>query len=189
MEWETILQGGGMKIQKLKKKHLKIFYNAVFEEKKDSLIPLVDLLTRNEDISENKMAQLLNYELSFLRNNLYELHNHGLVHFKRKRDDEFGIYTYFWRLNTTHIKTITKQHLEERLAGLRRLIDNYTNRIYFTCENGCMMVPSDQCLEINYACPECGAILNEMKEDKGKIRALKEQIKATKEQLKEISVL
>ena len=153
------------------------------------LIPVVDQLTQNQTLSENKLAEVLNRELSSLRNNLYQLYNFGLVNFKRKRDDEFGIYTYFWELNKERIKTVTGKQLNEKIGQQKNLLEHYQNKVFFSCKNKCMMVDSDKCLEINYGCPECGAVLTEMKVDKKRIDGIKKRIKDCKEQLKKINKL
>ena len=176
------------KIQKLKKTHLNIFYGAVLERDKN-LVPVVDQLTKNITISENKLAQVLEIELSWLRNNLYQLYNVGLVNFKRKRDDEFGIYTYFWELNKERIKTVTIKKLNEKITKQKNLLEHYKNKIFFSCESNCMLVDSEKCLNLNYTCPECGEVLKEMKIDKKKIDKIKDVIKKSKEQLKKISIL
>ncbi|MEM4756080.1 MAG: hypothetical protein QW594_03015 [Candidatus Woesearchaeota archaeon] len=173
-------------IQRLKKTQIKIFHSTLFENK-DSMYGVLELLNKNEDVSENKLAKVLKCEMTAVRNNLYELNRLGVAQFKRKKDEEFGIYTYFWKINNAEVKAITKKRLQEQIEQYKFLVEKYTQKIYFTCENECMKLESEHCMEINYLCPECGKLLSQMQTDKKAIKELKEKIKQTKEKIKIIS--
>ena len=70
----------------------------------EDALPLINILKDKNNISEFKLAEMLNVTVNQIRNMLYRLNEKNLVNFMRKKDKKKGWYIYYWSLNKKSIE-------------------------------------------------------------------------------------
>lgn len=129
----------------------------------EDVMPLITYLKGKKNISEFAIAEGIDIEVNEARNMLYRLHGHYLVTYHRKKDKEKGWYISYWTFNPSrvlelkqhiHLNTISK--LQERLKKEEQNINGF-----FLCTNMCARLDFENALEIDFKCPECGALMHQ----------------------------
>lgn len=137
---------------------------------------IVQFLQKNgENISEFLIAEKLEVEINIIRKTLYLLQENNLVTSMRKKDKKKGWYIYYWTFNENQADSLIKRLKQERIKSLKRRLELETMTNYFTCKRGCIRMPNERAMEHNYACPECGKVLEEADNSK-KINSIKEEL-------------
>lgn len=125
-----------------------------------SAAKVVDLLYEKKNVNEFLIAKKLNLTINQTRNILYKLADEGLVSFVRKKDSKKGgWYTYFWTLNSGKSLVKFKEKLVNDLASLKNQINIRKTKRFFYCKNDNIEFNEESALLSNYACPECGEVL------------------------------
>ncbi len=148
----------------------------------EKALPVVNFLSSQPHSSEFDIAKKLKKEVKEVRNVLYQLFNHHLVDFTKKKDKEKGWYIYYWTFNKKRVEEIIRQNKLERLKRLSARLKRENNNQFFTCQNNCLRLDFDQVTEFNFKCPECGKIMN-FEDNSEKIIGIKKEIKKIKEEL------
>lgn len=127
----------------------------------DDVPPLITLLKNRKNVSEFKLADELNITVNQIRNMLYRLHKHNLVHFIRKKDKKKGWYIYYWTLHLNNTKQallgFKRQQLEDFQSRLLREEDG----IFYVCPNRCIRYKIEGAMENEFRCNECGELVRE----------------------------
>ena len=149
-----------------------------------SAAQIVDLLYGKKNVNEFLIAKKLVMTINQARNVLYKLADEGLVSFVRKKDKrKGGWYTYFWTLNSGKGLIKFRENLKHQLEGLGNKLQSKKFGRFFYCPNCDMQFNEEGALLHNYACPECGEVLQlkdssqEISETEGKMNALVELFK------------
>nr|MBC8444041.1 hypothetical protein [Candidatus Woesearchaeota archaeon] len=82
----------------------KIIEYVVGEVAGENALSIVNYLKNKKNISEFKIAEVLEKDIKEVRVLLYKLVNFNLVSSIRKKDKKKGWYIYYWTLNTDQIK-------------------------------------------------------------------------------------
>ncbi len=153
----------------------------------EEALPIVEYLKGKKNISEFQIAQALKLEVNYIRNILYRLHTHNLITYHRKKDKIKGWYISYWTLNLGTIKHVWKKVHEERLERFKeRLKREEENRnAFFICSNLCVRTDLDQATELNFRCPECGKMMNQLDNQKT-IENLKKKIDELEKKIAEL---
>lgn len=124
-------------------------------------IPIVDFLRGKENISEFIIAEKLKIDVHEIRKALYALHSQNLVTYYRKKDRIKGWYISYWTFNEKKVKDLVERMRKEKLEKFKeRLEKELKNKgSFFICPNACVRVSFDEAFDLNFRCPECGAIL------------------------------
>jgi transcription initiation factor TFIIE subunit alpha len=154
----------------------KAIENVISELVGDDIIPLVNLLKTNKNISEFQIASKIKIPVDITRNQLYRLYNNNLVTFIRKKDKQKGWYIYYWTLNIDRIKYLVTDLKKKRIERLKDRLYRENNNHFFSCLNECIRIDFEQATNMEYKCPECGELLQQENNLK-KIEFLKEEIK------------
>ncbi len=129
----------------------------------EDVMPLITYLKGKRNISEFAIAEGIDIEVNEARNMLYRLHGHYLVTYHRKKDKEKGWYISYWTFNPSrvlelqhhiHLDTISK--LQERLKKEEQNVNGF-----FLCTNMCARLDFENALELDFKCPECGALMHQ----------------------------
>ncbi len=127
----------------------------------DDVLPLISLLVKKKNVSEFKLAEMLNITVNQTRNMLYRLNEHNLVSFMRKKDKKKGWYIYYWSLNKPSIKNAMRKQKEKQLRTLTERLDREHEGIFYVCPTGCMRLKIDAAMEVEFRCQECGTLMRE----------------------------
>lgn len=153
------------------------------------LVPLVDLLKKEDNISEFKLADKLKLNINIVRNMLYKLNGSNFVFFTRKKDKQKGWYIYFWTLNRKHIMHLLYDYKKNKVQRLRLWLERENTSNFFVCPNECMRLNYEDALDSQFKCPECESIMSQEVASKDKIKFIKSEIERLEQEVTEEAVL
>ena len=125
----------------------------------EEVMPVTKLLNEHEEISEIKIANLLEVEVNEARKILYKLYQENVVSFKKKKDLENGWYTYYWSFNHGRIPSIVNKVLSLRLDKLNNKLNVEKETQYYLCPYNCMRLTIENAMNYHFKCPECGNLM------------------------------
>jgi transcription initiation factor TFIIE subunit alpha len=166
----------------------KIIESIISEVVGEDVLPLVDALKLNKNVSEFFISTKIKIPVDVTRNQLYRLYNNNLVSFIRKKDKKKGWYIYYWNLNLDRIKYLITDLKIKKIAFLKEKLKKEESNHFFSCENKCIRTDFEQATNFEYRCPECGSLLNQ-ENNQLKIENIKKQINAFEKELKEKEIL
>jgi len=141
----------------------------------EDVVPLIKILHNKDNISEFKLAEMLNVTVNQIRNMLYRLYEQNLVVYIRKKDKKKGWYIYYWSLNQKGIgNSILKTKLKQ-LDDFKVRIGREQDSQFFVCPNTCMRFPIETAMEYEFRCQECGSLMKEL-DNKKTIENIKNMI-------------
>ena len=126
----------------------------------------------DEEITDERLAELTGISLNTVRRTLYLLYEHRLAIYRRKRDPDSGWLTYLWQLCPENFEKPAVGHkrllLEVRLAYEKE-------NIFYACTEGCARFIFDEASDANFVCPFCQGSLEYMENAKV-VEAIERQI-------------
>lgn len=125
-------------------------------------VSLVMLIKDKQNVSELKISEKLDHTVNEVRNILYRLHEHNLVSFTRKKDKKKGWYIYFWTFDLPTARAIIIDQKRRKVEELKKQIKSATLEIFYTCPSKCITVNSENALELQFKCPECNQVLQQL---------------------------
>lgn len=151
--------------QKLKLKTIKpnktMTEEVVKELVGDYALIIIDFLRGKTKISEFIIAEELEMEINDTRNILYQLLEHNIVSFIRKKDRIKGWYICYWDFNENMIPLLKKKILQEKVEKMNSRLISEKENIFYMCGNACSRMDFDKAIEFDFKCPECGNIMNQ----------------------------
>ncbi len=141
----------------------------------EDVIPLVNILKKKKNVSEFKLAELLNLNVNVVRNMLYRLYHQNLVHFVRKKDKKKGWYIYYWTFNMKRVNTLLEDIRRKRVEKLKERLEREKNNFFFICPNECMRLDFEKAMDYGFRCPECGELMGQ-EDNVQKIKGIEEEI-------------
>ncbi|MEA3378651.1 MAG: hypothetical protein U9Q69_03335 [Nanoarchaeota archaeon] len=128
--------------------------------------PLISILKGKKNISEFKLADELNITVNQMRNMLYRLHEYNLVYFNRKKDKKKGWYIYYWTLNLKNTKEVLVDFKKKQLQEFKARLERENQSMFYVCPNRCMRYDSDNAMENDFKCEECGELIRQQDNSK-----------------------
>ena len=132
----------------------------------DDVLPLIHILRNKDNVSEFKLAEMLNITVNQTRNMLYRLNEQNLVTFMRKKDKKKGWYIYYWSLNKRSVEESILKVKQKQLEDLKSRLKREQEGIFYVCPNGCMRLPIETAMEYEFKCQECGSLLKDLENQK-----------------------
>jgi len=155
----------------------------IAEVARKDAIPLVGLLRGKKNVNELKIAERMKLTVNQVRSLLYSLSAHGLVFNIKRKDKKKGWYFYFWNLNEKNAFNLKQDVNQRKLTEFKSQLKIEEKVNYFVCPDECARISSEDALENDFKCPECGK-LTVQESNIPRIVKLKEQIKKIEEELK-----
>lgn len=155
----------------------------IVEVARKDAVPLVGLLRGKTNVSELKIAEKMRLTVNQVRSLLYSLSAHGLVFSIKRKDKKKGWYFYFWNLNEKNAFNLKQAVNIRKLTELKSQLKLEEKINYFVCPDECARVSSEDALENDFKCPDCGKLMVQ-ESNIPRIVKLKEQIKNIEEALK-----
>lgn len=163
----------------------KMIEDVVSEVAGQDVIALVDALKKQSNVSEFKLASIINMEVNETRNMLYRLYNANLVTFIRKKDKQKGWYIYYWSFNPKRVKYLVTDLKKKRISKLNERLERENKNHFFICNNMCIRLDFEQSMDFDFKCPECNEIMNQ--EDNAKtIDNIKKEIVSLEKEVKKL---
>lgn len=132
----------------------------------EDVLPLIHILRLKNNISEFKLAEMLNVTVNQIRNMLYRLNEQNLVNFIRKKDKKKGWYIYYWSLNQKSMQGSLLKVKNKQLEDLKSRLGKEQESMFYVCPNGCMRLSMDVAMEHEFRCQECGTLMKEQDNQK-----------------------
>ncbi|MFP4403148.1 MAG: hypothetical protein ACOC3X_03635 [Nanoarchaeota archaeon] len=156
----------------------KIINETIIEAVGEEALPIVEFLKNKTNISEFIIAEKTGIEVHGVRNILYKLQRFNLATYRRKKDSKKGYYISYWTFFPKRVKDVIEEIRLQKLERLKeRLIKEESNKnCFFICRNTCVRLDFEQATNVEYKCPECGALMIQQ-DNTRTIDHLKEQIK------------
>lgn len=132
----------------------------------EDVLPLIHILRTKNNISEFKLAEMLNVTVNQIRNMLYRLNEQNLVNFIRKKDKKKGWYIYYWSLNQKSMEGTLQKVKHKQLEDLKSRLGKEQEGMFYVCPNGCMRLPMEVAMEHEFRCQECGTLMKEQDNQK-----------------------
>lgn len=141
-------------------------------------LPLINFLRNRKNISEFVISEKTKLDIHQVRNMLYRLHKYNLADYRRKKDSKKGYYISYWTYDKNRLKQLILAVRKGKLETLKsRLEKEEKNKAcFFLCTNACARLDFEQSTELDFKCPECGALLQQQDNQKT-IENIKFQIK------------
>ena len=125
-------------------------------------VSVIDILERLSDWRYDiDVADELGVKVVTIRKLLNELHEVGLVTYKRTKNKETGWYTYIWKMREDKSSNYANEYLNLDLSNLRSNLEYAENNIWFDCS--CSRVTLNEAMESNFMCPDCSETFIEAK--------------------------
>ena len=119
-------------------------------------MPLVQELLGKKNVSEFDLAIRTKQDIKIVRRQLYNLYNHNLVGFTRKKDKIKGWYIYYWTLLPESIRFNYFKMKRDLLARLKNQLEKEEKELFFVSPDGSTRMNFDQAMNFEFHCPECG---------------------------------
>ncbi len=132
----------------------------------EDVLPLIHILRSKNNISEFKLAEMLNITVNQVRNMLYRLNEQNLVDFIRRKDKKKGWYIYYWTLNKKSTEDALIRVKFKQLNDLKTRLDREQGSIFYVCPTGCMRLAMENAMEYEFRCQECGTLMKEQNNQK-----------------------
>ena len=132
----------------------------------EDVLPLIHILRNKNNISEFKLAEMLNVTVNQIRNMLYRLNEQNLVDFIRKKDKKKGWYIYYWSLNQKSMQGSLLKVKNKQLEDLKTRLAKEQESLFYVCPNACMRLSMDVAMEHEFRCQECGTLMKEQDNQK-----------------------
>jgi len=154
----------------------KIIDEVVKEVAGEDVIALVTLIKNKKNISEFKIAEMMNVNVNVIRNMLYRLYNHNLVSFVRKKDKKKGWYIYYWTFIIKRVGTLLEDIKKKKIDKLQERLERERGNFFFSCQNGCIRLDFEKAMDYGFKCPECGSLMQQ-EDNAKKIKEIEDEIK------------
>lgn len=109
----------------------------------------------NEDITDERLAEMTGISLNTVRKTLYLLYEHRLAKYKRKRDPDSGWLTYLWQICPENFDKALESEARRLLRKLDERLTYEKDNIFYACSEGCARFVFDEASEANFICPFC----------------------------------
>src|SRR3989344_7707856 len=125
----------------------------------EDVLPLVRILWGKNNISEFKIAEMLNVTVNQVRNMLY-------------------------RLNKKSIEGVLTKVNQKQLEDLKARLSREAEGLFYVCPMGCMRLQMEAAMEHEFRCQECGTLMKEQDNQKT-VSNIKKMIIEREQEIKE----
>ncbi len=117
------------------------------------------LMSKNDEMLDTEIIEKTKLNEQDVRRALYELHNLGLVAYRKTRNPEDSRYIYFWKIDTARINQVLLQRKKEVLNKLKERLKYEESNTFFICPVDRVRLTFDEAMETDFKCPRCGSDL------------------------------
>ena len=128
-----------------------------------------------EEFTDEQIANELGVEINEVRKALFALYEVGLASYRRVKDDDTGWIEYYWKMNYEKEREVLLRELTKTKRKLEEKLKEEDLSVYYLCKNGCVKVSYEEAMELNFACPRCGSMLEYLDNTKA-VEAIKKEL-------------
>lgn len=153
----------------------------------EDTFPVVEMLLRNESVSEYEIADAIKRDINQTRNLLYALHKSNLVYSIRKKDKIKGWYIYYWSFDDNRVCELYEKIQARKIQQTESLIEREDGNCFFVCPNKCIRLDFEHAMNFNFKCPECGSLMDREDNTK-KVEGLKHELDELNKQCRKLGL-
>ncbi|MDI9643755.1 MAG: transcription factor E [Candidatus Verstraetearchaeota archaeon] len=150
----------------------------------EEAVQLIQLLSEQEETTDDELIAKTGMKLNNLRKLLYQLFEQNLVSYRRVRDKEAGWFKYYWRINKTGLNILLNSKKKKILNRLKERLQYETSNVFFVCSKDSLRLSFEDAMETNFQCPTCGGKLESLNNQEI-IFILEKKIREIEENLQE----
>ena len=151
----------------------------------EQTVKVIEILDKDKNISENKLAEKLGVKVNAARKSLYKLADMGFASYSKKKDaKKKWWYLYYWQLDKTKINAAYLKCKKDGLLRKKRELETEESAV-FQCENDCAKFLYEEALETNFECPECSGMIVEVRNEDA-LKKLEKEISALEKEIQSI---
>jgi len=140
------------------------------------------LVKNKKEMLDTDIVSVVGLSEQDIRRALYELHNLGLVMYKKVRSPSDNKYIYYWFIDITRLNHVLLQRKKAVLKRLKERLTFEESNTFYTCPVDDVRLTFEEAMENDFRCPRCGEML--VYEDNNNIKSeLKEFIKRLEEEI------
>jgi len=125
----------------------------------EDAVQLIQILSEQEETTDDELIQKTGMKLNNLRKVLYQLFEQSLVSYRRMRDKDAGWFKYYWRINRTGLNILLNAKKRKILVKLKERLEYETKNMFFICPADNVRYIFEDAMETNFQCPNCGGKL------------------------------
>jgi len=125
----------------------------------EEAVHLIQILSEQEETTDDELILKTGMKLNNLRKILYQLFEQSLVSYRRVRDKDAGWFKYYWRINRTGLSILLNAKKRRILAKLKERLEYETRNMFFICPTDNVRYVFEDAMETNFQCPNCGGKL------------------------------
>lgn len=131
----------------------------------------------DEEITDEKLADLSKVKLNVVRKILYILNENKLTSFRRVRDKRSGWFVYYWRPQFDALNDLLDERKKEVLEKLEARMHFEEDNLFFKCRTGCApRYKYIDAMDNNFVCPVCHTGILDQDRKTEVVNYLKEKI-------------
>ncbi len=117
------------------------------------------LVKSNKELLDTEIANIAAIGEQEVRRALYELHNLGLVTYRKRRNPEDSRYIYHWKIDAARINQVLLQRKKLVLRKLKERLEFEESNTFYVCPVDGVRLTFDEAMENDFRCPRCGEML------------------------------
>uniref|UniRef100_A0A7C3EX83 Transcription factor E n=1 Tax=Candidatus Methanomethylicus mesodigestus TaxID=1867258 RepID=A0A7C3EX83_9CREN len=125
----------------------------------EEAVKLIQILSEQEETTDDELIQKTGMKLNNLRKLLYQLFEQSLVSYRRVRDKDAGWFKYYWRINRTGLDILIDAKKKKILSKLKDRLQYESGQMFFVCPTCGVRYIFDDAIETNFHCPTCSTKL------------------------------
>ena len=141
------------------------------------------LMESNKELLDTEITKLTRLGEQEVRRVLYELHNLGLVTYRKSRNPDDSRYIYHWKIDEVRINQVLLQRKKAVLKKLRERLEYEESNTFYICPVDGVRLSFEEALENDFKCPRCGSMLV-YEDNDGVRRALRELVRRLEEEIR-----
>jgi len=126
----------------------------------DSGVKIFEILSNSaKELLDSSIVELSKLSEQDVRRALYELHNLGLVTYRKSRNPEDSRYIYHWKVDYARINQVLLQRKKAVLKKLKERLEYEENNTFYVCPVCRVRLTFEEAMENDFRCPRCGEML------------------------------
>ncbi len=109
----------------------------------------------DEEITDEKIAELVGLDLNTVRRTLYILYENQLMRYRREKSEDSGWLTYYWKIDLKELDRIISDEVDKLKRILEQRLKFEEENVFYSCKYHSIRFVFDDAAEFGFKCPFC----------------------------------